>query len=921
VHVSKIVLLLLALLARAAFAAPDWKMQPSPLATRWAASVNPSNVWPEYPRPQLVRPHWQNLNGLWEYAITARDAPAPTQYAGRILVPYPLESALSGVKQPLQPDQRLWYRRTLHFAPAHAGERVLLHFGAVDYEATVLVNDQVLGTHSGGYQSFTFEITDALKAGDNSLVVGVYDPTEQGPNPRGKQHRHGQWMNYAPSSGIWQTVWLERVPATYIERLTLTPDVDRSELRVEVGLEGNTQGYTTEVVARSGAKVIVRQTIHQSSTALSIGEPRLWSPDDPYLYDLEVRLLKNGRVVDEVKSYFGMRKIELRRDDAGRARIYLNGRYTYNLTVVDQGYWPDGLYTAPSDAALRFDVQAAKALGFNTIRKHVKVEPQRWYYHCDKLGLLVWQDMPTSSNATPEARQQFEREIQQNIDQLHNHPSITTWVLFNEGWGAYDPARLAQRLKQADPTRLVDGHSGPFDHVKYSQWRKRLEPKWLLRSLGGASRSLDDFMALQYEAPADWIGGDMIDLHYYPGPKMFPARADVASVAGEYGSYGVYVEGHVWDELQPVGRGVGGSGMSPQQMLKTFAEAAQQLKALEAQGLSGSAYFEIVDVEFEQQGFLTYDRAIAKVPIAEIERLNAQLVPRAANYAAATKGFSIANADWAPESQRYAGLVTEFRKGRRELSFLRRLALMALRQKDQAQATAAGDEYIARLPMPYVRETWEAVLAITQTTRDRGFKLLYTRVAEVDAALGAQTAEKKILEIIQRDVIAPYFKQQQRPQSWEDFERSVATEYGDLGREAVRGAQMMEQLVNEDWAGFGNAYVRYYETAIPRSLYLLHNVTYRVLAHVSDPNAVATAIRAMQWLLDMPREDPVFGRYDPTELDTYANLLYKAGRVAEALAWQERAVAASFGRDPEIVANLQRMKSDSASSVRTAPGR
>jgi hypothetical protein len=342
--------------------------------------------------------------------------------------------------------------------------------------------------------------------------------------------------------------------------------------------------------------------------------------------------------------------------------------------------------------------------------------------------------------------------------------------------------------------------------------------------------------------------------------------------------------------------------------LQAYAESTEQLQGLEASGLSGSLYFEIFDVEIEQQGFLTYDRALAKVPVAEIARLNGRLVPRAANYAAATRGFSVATVDWTPESQRYASLVADFRKGRRDPSFLRRLALMALRQNDQTQATTAGDAFIAASPEPYTRETWEAIVAVTRTRADQGFALLRSRSAEANAVMGPQAAEKKVLEILQREVIAPYFNDRARKQSWQEFEIAIAAEYGALGREAVLGAHMMELLLQEDWNGFGTFYARYYATATPRSLYLLHNLSHQVLRHVSEPQVLESAIRAMAWQLDWPREDPVFGRYDPVELDTYANLLDKAGRTSQALEWQEQAVALSHGRDPEIVENLTRMK-------------
>lgn len=908
--IRSIGVVLLALFA-ARIAAQDWQMQEVSIPTRWAAAVSPTHVWPEYPRPQLQRATWQSLNGLWEYAITSREATRPRDYVGHILVPYPVESALSGVKKPLRPDQLLWYRRTVDVAPIRAGERLLLHFGAVDYEATVYLNGKQVGAHSGGYQNFTVELTDAWKAGSNELVVRVYDPTETGPNPHGKQNvsLRDPWMFYSASSGIWQTVWLERVPATYIQALKMTPDIDRSELRLEVSLDGERDGYVIEAIAKSAGKVVARKPVEGVAT-LRIDPLRLWSPDDPHLYDLQVRLLKGNRIVDEVNSYFGMRKIEVKEDDAGRARIYLNNHYTYSLGVADQGYWPDGLYTAPSDAALKFDVQAIKALGFNTVRKHIKIEPQRWYYHCDQLGLMVVQDMPSSRNDTSRARVQFEQEIKDNISQLHNHPSITAWVLFNEGWGAYDQERLAKWMEQADPSRLLIGHSGPYDQVQQSQMWKRADPSKSLQPAGSGGLTLDDFQLKQYGTPANWMVGNVADMHFYPGPRMFPAQPAMASVLGEHGSFGVYIEGHVWDEIKPVGRGVGAVGMSPQQMLQAYAESTNKLKTLEAQGLSGSTYFEIFDVEGEQQGFLTYDRQIAKVPVQEIERLNATLVHRAKNYDVAMQGFSVQNADWTSESERYARRQEEFRKGRRDPPFLARLALMAHRQSDITLAREVGDAFVENVPRPYSAETWRTIAAITRSSKDKGFELFRTQSTEVNAALGPQSAEKKVLEIIQRELIVPYFRQTTRTLDWDAFETTVAEQYGDLGREAVRGAKMMDFLIKEDWIGFGRAYAKYFETAISRSPYWVHSLSYRVLAHVDDPSAIETAVRVMKWRIDSPREAPVFGRYDPVELDTYANLLYALGRKTEALHWQQMSVVLSDGRDPEIIANLRKMSDE-----------
>jgi galactose mutarotase-like enzyme len=564
--------------------------------TRWAKDVDPARPWSEYPRPQLVRPHWQNLNGLWHYAITDKDAPAPRSFAARILVPYPLESALSGVKKPLLPNQNLWYQREFSAPALHQGERLLLRFGAVDFQSTVFVNGTEIGQHSGGYQSFTLDITEAIKRGRNLLTVKVWDPTDDGPaNPRGKQTLKPEGIMYTSTSGIWQTVWLETVPTTFIDSLALTPDVDHGVLTIEVQSNA-TDRYTIE--ASTGT--LQARGKAGEPLSLNVPDPHLWSPDDPYLYDLDVRLLKDGAVVDRVHSYFGMRKIEVKKDPRGQERIYLNNQIIYNLGTLDQGFWPDGLYTAPTDAALKADIQTIKAMGFNTIRKHIKIEPDRWYTYCDQLGIMVWQDMvsPAVKETEPApsatSREQFEAEIKRNLVQLHNHPSITTWVLFNEGWGAYDLDRLEQQLKQWDASRLVNGLSGASILVN---------GRSLLRSGSSGSRS------------------DLADIHSYPDPAMVSAPGK-ALVLGEYGGVGVPVEGHLWNK----NAGWGYVQVTREQLAIRYADMLKNLRILQGQGLGGSIYTQPFDVETELNGLVTYDREVMKIPQDRLARLNGGMI-------------------------------------------------------------------------------------------------------------------------------------------------------------------------------------------------------------------------------------------------------------------------------------------------------
>lgn len=566
----------------------QWQMQPSPLQTPWAKEVNPDKVLPEYPRPQMVRNEWQNLNGLWQYAITEKDATQPTQFDGQILVPFAIESALSGVKKPVLPTQRLWYKRT--FTKPDTPKRVLLHFGAVDWQTTVWINGKEAGKHTGGYQNFSFDITDLLQNGKNELIVSVYDPTDKGPNPHGKQVLAPQGIRYTAATGIWQTVWLEMVPPVYISSLEIVPDVDGGYLSLKVNTSGAADGYTVEAVANGAGSI---KGAANTALKLPVRNAHLWNPEDPFLYDLTIKLTKNGTTEDQVSSYFGMRKIEIKKDAKGQERIFLNNKYTYNLGVLDQGYWPDGIYTAPTDAALKFDIEAIKGMGFNTIRKHIKIEPARWYYHADKLGMLVWQDMVTGASLEPDAKKAFEEENDANVQQLYNYPSIICWVLFNEEWYTYDQARLTKWLKGRDPSRLVNGHTGEnYD---------RDNPQ---------------------NSAEKWPDSDMTDIHDYPGPGLAPALPGKARVLGEWGGVGVPINNHQWNAAA----GWGYVRITPSEMSSKYTSMMKRLKTYETEGLSGSIYTEPYDVEIEENGLMTYDREIIKVPLETLRKIHAPFV-------------------------------------------------------------------------------------------------------------------------------------------------------------------------------------------------------------------------------------------------------------------------------------------------------
>ncbi len=565
-----------------------WEPAEAPMLTKWARDVTPENVHAEYPRPQMVRKEWLSLNGLWDYAVrpAAMSAPPP-RYDGRILVPFCIESALSGVKKTLKPDRTLWYRRSVRVPDDWNGKHLLLHFGAVDWHCRVWVNGKHVGNHTGGYDPFYFDITDALAGGgEQEILVKVDDPTDSHWQPRGKQVLNPRGIWYTAVSGIWQSVWLEPVPEAHIRGLKITSDIESGRVTVAVdpAMAGEQYYSQVEVV---GTKAKAVHGSYPTQAAVDIEDPRLWSPDSPHLYTLKVRWLKSGKVLDEVESYVGLRKIEVTEDEHGLNRLFLNNKPLFHLGPLDQGWWPDGLYTAPTDEALRYDIETTKALGFNMCRKHVKVEPARWYYWCDKLGLMVWQDMPSGDKfvkkGKPDIRRSkasadnFRREWKAQIDYLRNHPSVVAWVPFNEGWGQFQTAKVLEWTKSYDPTRLVDGPSG---------WQDR-------------------------------GSGDMVDMHRYPGPGMFPVEEKRASVLGEFGGLGLPVKEHLW--LKDGNWGYRNFGQR-EELATRYEQLMEDLKPLVARGLAAAVYTQTTDVEREVNGFLTYDREVLKL---DAERLAA----------------------------------------------------------------------------------------------------------------------------------------------------------------------------------------------------------------------------------------------------------------------------------------------------------
>ena len=774
------VCLLSVALGQAVMAQTGWKAQSSAITTRWAKEVSPANVLPEYPRPQMVRENWQNLNGLWQYTITPKDAAMPSAFGDQILVPFPLESALSGVKKPLLPTQHLWYKRTFSQASLKNGEHVLLHFGAVDWQATVYVNGKETGTHAGGYQSFSQDITAALKDGENEIVVKVYDPTSEGVGPHGKQVLNPANIYYTPSSGIWQTVWMETVPAAYIAGLTLTPDVDKNLLNVSVNAPA---GTNVELIAsENGTEVSKIKGKAGVPLKLPVKNAKLWSPASPFLYDLTVKLSKGGKTVDEVKSYFGMRKIAIQKDEKGVDRIFLNNKPYFNLGTLDQGFWPDGLYTAPTDNALKFDIEAIKAMGFNTIRKHIKVEPARWYYHTDKLGMLVWQDFVNPNQGLPEgAKAEYEKETKETLEELHNYPSITTWVIFNEKWGAYDQQRITEWVKSADPSRIVNGHSGEMLYVNEQ---------------------------LRSPSPNAWVSADMTDVHSYPDPMNAPAEPGKARVLGEFGGIGVFIPEHQWN----TGSAWGYIQEKPAALAAKYTIMNQHLKLLEAQGLSGSIYTQPFDVEGEQNGLLTYDREVVKIPFEQMRNIHASLNPDLGTVPQVTA----MNADLTDPVVAYSKMLQEYVGGRRDAAFLFKMAMMAKQAGDKEGANIAGSAYITSLQAPYTPEQLDLILQFTNSTKDKGFAVLQQQLQTTNSQLEKRPVTVKLMNIVFKDVIDPVLQKSTDP-DWSAIASSIKP-YGDPGEEIYLRAKTVYTFNKQDWSNYAsvaNTYLEKYGQNIP----------------------------------------------------------------------------------------------------------
>jgi beta-galactosidase/beta-glucuronidase len=595
---SKLVVFIL--LATTLSLSAQWKPAGDRLKTRWASQIDVDNVLPEYPRPIMERSQWENLNGLWDYAILPVGKQTPTSFDGKILVPFAVESSLSGVQKRLGSENELWYQREFTVPSNWKNNRILLHFGAVDWKADVWVNDVKVGQHTGGYVPFSFDVTPALKSGANKMIVKVWDGTDQGYQPRGKQvnNPHGIW--YTPVSGIWQTVWMEPVPEKYIENVKITPDIDKNIINVEAFINQPASSDRIEVKVMEGSRVVATgQSINNQPVEVSMPtNPRLWSPNDPFLYDLEVTVFNGSKQLDKVKSYTAMRKYSTKRDDKGIVRLQLNNKDLFQFGPLDQGWWPDGLYTAPSDEALRYDVVKTKDFGFNMIRKHVKVEPARWYMHCDQLGIIVWQDMPNGDRSpewqmreyftgaerlrSPESEANYRKEWKEIMDYLYSYPSIGIWVPFNEAWGQFKTQEIVEWTKQYDPSRLVNPASGG-NHYHL---------------------------------------GDMLDLHNYPQPEMYLYDGQRATVLGEYGGIGWANKEHLWEPDRNWGYV---QFNSSNEVTNEYIKYAERLKQMIRQGFSAAVYTQTTDVEVEVNGLMTYDRAVVKIDEGRVRKVNQEI--------------------------------------------------------------------------------------------------------------------------------------------------------------------------------------------------------------------------------------------------------------------------------------------------------
>ncbi|WP_111669540.1 glycoside hydrolase family 2 protein [Algoriphagus litoralis] len=580
------------------------------LKTPWSDQVDPTHPHPEYPEPQLVRDKWQSLNGPWDFAILPKGSSPETGFAGKITVPFPVESFLSGVQKTVGPENELWYERNFDLELSPKGKRILLKFGAVDWEAEVWVNDKQVGKHQGGFDSFSFDITDFLVKGKQQKIrVRVWDPSDAGPQPRGKQVQDPKGIWYTPVTGIWQSVYMLEVPTEYISSVYSMTDWENSVQVFYPEVTNPKAGQEVEVsVLDQGNLVATFKGQPNKPLPVRLEKPKTWSPDSPFLYDVSIKILEGKKIIDQVTSYAAYRDIRMAKDQNGHQRMFLNGKPLFHYGPLDQGWWPDGLYTAPTDEALLFDIQKTKEMGFNMIRKHVKVEPARWYYHADRLGMLVWQDMPSGDmgnrwevrpgviregmykNRTEESEEIFKAEWKEIINEFRFFPSIVAWVPFNEAWGQFKTAEITKLTRELDPSRLINSASGG-----------------------------------NFEMTGSKVVGDILDLHNYPDPVMPDPQVfgkENILVLGEFGGLGLPLEGHTWQLKDNWGYQ---SFSSPEELKARYMILMEDLLKMIPKGLAAAVYTQTTDVEVETNGLMTYDRKVIKIALEDLRKIHESL--------------------------------------------------------------------------------------------------------------------------------------------------------------------------------------------------------------------------------------------------------------------------------------------------------
>jgi len=845
----------------------SWRFKDFDLKTRWTDKVDPMSPLPEYPRPQMVRPNWQNLNGLWEYQIASIDSNMPNTFLDQILVPYPVESALSGVKRSLKVDEAIWYKKDINIARLSSDERVLLHFGAVDWKADVYLNGKHLGSHEGGYTNFSFDITEALQPGSNRLIVKVEDPTDKGIAPHGKQVLDPGNIFYTSTSGIWQTVWLETVNSSYISDLKVTPLLDDSSVAIDVNAPPNTSIH---------AQVIVDGNIKAEADGkpgnpitVKIPEVRLWSPDDPFLYDLCLILTSGRDTVDKIYSYFGMRKISISKDSRGVSRIFLNNRYMYNLGVLDQGYWPDGIYTAATDDALKFDLQAMKSMGFNTVRKHIKIEPLRWYYHADRIGMLVWQDFVNPNQALPiGAKSAFERDIEQTIKQLYNSPSIVAWVLFNEKWGQYDQERISLKVKSMDPSRLLNSHSGELLYV-------------------------DDH--LRSESPNAYVGSQMVDVHSYPYPRKPPVIGNTAQVIGEFGGFAVSVNGHIWDDME-TGWGYNGLKNISEFRLE-YKYVTDSLLKLERSGLTASILTQAVDVETEVNGLLTYDRCVTKIAVDSLRAYNESILR--------TKPFVIPSdtfMHFSSETESLSSLLVKYDSGRCDSASLRSLSLKLLETGDTSLYKKVSKSYLSSILDPFASVNIKYLRRFTRSIGDTCFKFVCDHFEALRSTQGGIGAIEQAQALISGS-FRPAVLDTNISLNLENLQREQLYKFGSIAKLPVlQGFALHNYLKSNISAFIATKEQIHAQYSGSISLFDMNNDAWLVFQKSQDAEELRIALKWSKKVID----SEATGNY----YDTYANILYKLGRKHEAIKLEEQALALPTGNGSleDIKAALAKMK-------------